>query len=269
MLTIDDRGGRVILHQPDGSQQEHALDTPEAFEAISAAWLRCGWDVKYVYGFAWMGRPIIQLPEDLIRIQEVIWRVRPDVIIETGVAHGGSLVFYASLFAAMGGGRVIGVDVAIQPHNRTAIETHALSHAITLFEGSSTDPATAAAVRTAVAPHERALVVLDSNHSCAHVEAELELYAPLVAPGSYIIACDGIMASLVGAPRAGADWGWNNPVSAVDAFVTRHPEFSLEEPSFPFNEGRVRRRVTYWPKAFLRRSHAPTSFPAAGEGACA
>lgn len=267
MLTIDDLGGRVILHQPDGSRQEHALDTPEAFEAVSAAWLRCGWDVKYVYGFAWMGRPIIQLPEDLIRIQEVIWRVRPDVIIETGVAHGGSLVFYASLFAAMGGGRVIGVELNIQPHNRDALETHPLSHAITLIEGSSADPATAAAVRAALAPHHRTLVVLDSNHSSAHVEAELELYAPLVAPGSYIVACDGIMASLTGAPRTGPDWGWNNPISAVDAFLSRHPEFVLEEPAFPFNEGKVRQRVTYWPKAFLRRVSVPGSFQAFGEGA--
>ena len=100
MLTIDERGGRIIVHDADGAPAaEHALDTPEAFAAVSDAWLRCGWDVKYVYGFTWMGRPVIQLPEDMIRIQEVIWRLRPDVVIETGVAHGGSLVFYASLFA--------------------------------------------------------------------------------------------------------------------------------------------------------------------------
>ncbi len=102
MLTIDEVGNRVIVQRPDGSRDELALDTAEAFEAVSAAWLRCGWDVKYVYGFTWMGRPIIQLPEDMVRIQEMIWRLRPDVVVETGVAHGGSLVFYASLFAAMG-----------------------------------------------------------------------------------------------------------------------------------------------------------------------
>jgi cephalosporin hydroxylase len=253
MLTIDERGGRVILDDADGMRTEHALDTPEAFEAVSAAWLRCGWDTKYVYGFSWKGRPIIQLPEDMIRIQEIVWRLRPDVIVETGVAHGGSLVFYASLFAAMGHGRTIGVDIEIRPHNRAAIEQHALAAYISLIEGGSTDPATVAAVYAAMEPGEHALVILDAKHTRAHVEAELELYAPLVRPGGYIVACDGIMASLAGAPRSAPDWDWNNPIGAVDAFLTRHAEFVLEEPAFPFNEGKVRQRVTYWPKAFLRR----------------
>jgi cephalosporin hydroxylase len=253
MLTIDERGGRVILHGAGGAQQEHALDTPEAFEAVSAAWLRCGWDVKYVYGFSWMGRPVIQLPEDMIRIQEVIWRLRPDVIVETGVAHGGSLVFYASLFAAMGHGRAIGIDIEIRPHNRAAIEAHPLAWYISLIEGSSIDPATVATVQGSMAPGEQALVILDANHSRAHVEAELELYAPLVPHGGYIVACDGIMAQLSGAPRSSPDWEWNNPIGAVDSFLLRHAEFVLEEPAFPFNEGKVRQRVTYWPKAFLRR----------------
>ena len=102
MLTIDEASGRVIVQRADGTQLEHALDTPDAFEAVSAAWLRCGWDTKYVYSFTWMGRPVIQLPEDMIRIQEVIWTLRPDVIIETRVAHGGSMVFYASLLSASG-----------------------------------------------------------------------------------------------------------------------------------------------------------------------
>lgn len=254
MLTIDERRGRVILHDADGTpRQEHALDTPEAFAAISAAWLRCGWDVKYVYGFTWMGRPIIQLPEDMIRIQELIWRVRPDVIVETGVAHGGSLIFYASLFAAMGHGRAIGIDIEIRPNNRAAIEAHPLARFIQLIEGSSTDKATVAAVFSAVAPVERALVILDSNHSRAHVESELEQYAPLVARDGYIVACDGIMAQLSGAPRSAPDWTWNNPPGAVQSFLARHAEFALEEPDFPFNEGKVRQRVTYWPNAFLRR----------------
>ena len=124
MLTIDERGGRVILHDSDGMRTEHALDTPEAFEAVSAAWLRCGWDVKYVYSFTWLGRPVIQLPEDHDPHQELVWRVRPDVIVETGVAHGGSLVFYASLFAAIGHGRVIGMDVDIRQHNRAGTAIH-------------------------------------------------------------------------------------------------------------------------------------------------
>ena len=253
MLTIDEAHGRVVVQHADGSAEEHNFDTPEAFEAVSAAWLRCGWDAKYVYGFTWLGRPVIQLPEDMIRIQEVIWRLRPDVIIETGVAHGGSLIFYASLFEAMGHGRVIGIDVDIRQPNRTAIEAHSLAARIMLIEGSSTAPSTLAAVRHTVAAGENVLIVLDSNHSRAHVEAELDLYAPLVSSGSYIIACDGIMAQLAGAPRTAPDWTWNNPIAAVDAFLARNTDFVLEEPAFPFNEGAVRNRVTYWPKSFLKR----------------
>jgi cephalosporin hydroxylase len=200
-----------------------------------------------------MGRPVIQLPEDMIRIQEVIWRLRPDVIVETGIAHGGSLIFYASLFEAMGHGRVIGIDIDIRRHNRTAIESHPLAKRITLVEGSSSAPATLAAVRHHIAPEDSVLVVLDSNHSRAHVETELDLYAPLVSRGSYIVACDGIMAQLAGAPRTAPDWTWNNPVAAVDAFLARNADFVLEEPAFPFNEGSVRNRVTYWPKSFLKR----------------
>jgi cephalosporin hydroxylase len=256
MLTIDEAHGRVTVSRADGTTDDLPFDSPEAFEAVSAAWLRCGWDVKYVYGFTWFGRPVIQLPEDMIRIQEVIWRLRPDVIVETGVAHGGSLVFYASLFEAMGHGRVIGIDVDIRRHNRVAIEAHALARRITLIEGSSTAPDTLEAVRRSITPVETVMVVLDSNHSRAHVEAELELYAPLVTPGCYIVACDGIMAQLAGAPRTAEDWTWNNPIAAIEAFLAHNADFVLEEPAFPFNEGVVRNRVTYWPKCYIRRSCA-------------
>ena len=253
MLTIDEARGHVTLAQPDGSAAVWPMDSPEAFSAVSRAWLRCGWDVKYVYGFTWMGRPIIQLPEDMIRIQEVIWRLAPDVVIETGVAHGGSLVFYAGLLAARGKGRVIGVDVEIRPHNRAAIEAHPMSGRIHLVEGSSTAPATVAAVRDMVRPGEVVLVILDSNHSRDHVAGELDAYASLVTSGSYIVACDGIMAQIAGAPRTQPDWTWNNPITAVDDFLNRNRAFRLEEPGFAFNEGAVRERVTYWPKCFLRR----------------
>jgi cephalosporin hydroxylase len=206
-----------------------------------------------VYSFSWLGRPIIQLPEDMIRLQEVIYRVKPDVIIETGVAHGGSLIFYASLMRAIGKGRVIGVDIEIRPHNRKAVEEHELAPYITLIEGSSIAPAVVERVRTKVLPGKTALVVLDSNHTKAHVLGELEAYSPLVTVGSYIVACDGIMAQVAGAPRTAADWTWNNPSAAAQEFASRHPEFVVEEPTFPFNEGVVRDRVTYWPSAFLKR----------------
>ena len=252
MLRIDEAAGIVIVDGPAG-ETTHALNSPEAFRLISKAWLRCGWDTKYVYSFSWMGRPIIQLPEDVLRIQEVIYRVKPDVIVETGVAHGGSLIFYASLFRAMGRGRVIGIDIEIRPHNRRAIEAHAMKPLITLVEGSSVDPAIVNEVRALIAPGETVLVLLDSNHTKAHVAAELEAYGPFVTPGSYIVATDGIMKEVAGAPRSSPDWGWNNPLDAAVEFAAKHPEFSLEEPEFPFNEGVIAERVTYWPKGFLRR----------------
>ena len=252
MITIDLEQGTVTLDGADGNAT-HALGTAEGFAAISRAWVRAGWDAKYVYGFTWMGRPVIQLPEDMIRIQEVIYAVQPDVIIETGIAHGGSLIFYASLCKAMDKGRVVGIDIEIRPHNRAAIEAHPLMSYLTLIEGSSTDPEIVARVAEHVKPGETVLVLLDSNHTRAHVLAELEAYAPLVTPGSYIVATDGIMSWLGNAPRTAEDWSWNNPREAAREFAEKHPEFVCEEPPQPFNEGMVRERVTYWPDAFLKR----------------
>ena len=165
-LSIDTEA-RTRSPRSEATADHLPLYSPEAFSALSQAWVKVGWGVKYTYGFTWMGRPMIQLPDDMIRIQEVIYRVRPDVLIETGVAHGGSLVFYASLFKAMGQGRVVGVDIEIRPHNRKAIEAHELSPYITLIEGSSTDPAVVAGGRAGQAgrkghggprfePHEEA-----------------------------------------------------------------------------------------------------------------
>src|SRR4051794_6393220 len=185
MLNIDMQAGFVEVDTDDG-RKRYPIGAPEAFELISRAWLRSGWDTKYVYGFSWMGRPIIQLPEDMIRIQEVIFDIKPDVIIETGVAHGGSLIFYASLCKAMEQGRIIGIDIEIRPHNRTAIESHPLFPFITLIEGSSIDESVAAQVRQHIKPGDRVLVLLDSNHTKEHVLAELDVYSPLVTTGSYI-----------------------------------------------------------------------------------
>ena len=253
MIEIDEEGGTVTVVGPDGSRTSLPMDSAEAFEAVSRAWLRCGWDAKHVYSFTWMGRPIIQLPEDMVRLQEVIHAVKPDLLIETGVAHGGSLVFYASLFAAMGKGRVVGVDIEIRPHNRTAIEAHPLSRLVTLIEGSSIDPATVARVRAQVRAEDKVMVVLDSNHTRDHVLAELDAYAPQVSVGSYIVACDGIMRDLRGAPRTKPDWQWNNPTQAARDFVARHSDFAIEPPPFAFNEGSVKRAVTYWPDGYIRR----------------
>jgi len=200
-----------------------------------------------------LGVPIIQLPEDMVRIQEVVFSVKPDVIVETGVAHGGSLVFYASLLAVMGGGRVVGVDVEIREHNRKAIEAHILSDGISLIEGDSISAETISQVNQHINPGDTVLVILDSNHSSEHVLEELRLYSPMVSDLSYIVACDGVMKQVSGAPRTSPDWTWNNPLTAIDTFLRENPEFSSFEPEWPFNESKLSERVTYWPKAFLRK----------------
>ncbi len=252
MIHIDLEKGQVTLDGADG-EASYALGSAEGFAAVSRAWLRSGWDAKYVYSFTWMGRPMIQLPDDMVRTQEVIYAIQPDLIIETGIAHGGSLMFYASLCKAMEKGRIIGVDIEIRPHNRQAIDAHPLRSYLTLIEGSSVDPAVVDQVRGHVRSGEVVLVLLDSNHTKAHVLAELEAYAPMVSAGSYIVATDGIMSWLGDAPRTQPDWSWNNPRDAAAEFAASHPDFVLAEPPFLFNEGVVRDRVTYWPGAFLKR----------------
>ena len=252
ITTIDEELNVVIVRDGD-TEVQYSLSSAEGFEAASRAWVRAGWDSKYVYSFAWMGRPIIQLPEDMIRLQEVIWDLKPDVLVETGVAHGGSLIFYASLFEAMGHGRVVGIDIEIRPHNREAIESHPMKKRIELLEGSSTAPEIVEQVKSMVKPGETVLVVLDSNHTKDHVLSELRAYGPLVSVGSYIVATDGVMEQVQGGPRTDSDWDWNNPKAAAHAFVAEDSRFVIEEPTFPFNEGVVTTRVTYWPDAFIKR----------------
>jgi len=252
-LEVDFEAASITAVGDDGQAHTLAMDSPEGFSAVSEAWVRVGWDTKYVYGFTWFGRPIIQLPEDLVRLQEVIYAVKPSLIIETGVAHGGGLIFYCSMLKAMGAGRAVGVDIEIRPHNRTAIEAHEFADRITLIEGSSVDPDTITQVAALVKPDDKVLVVLDSNHLKDHVAAELRAYGHFVSRGSYMVCCDGIMQQVVGAPRTKPEWAWNNPISAIEEFLAEDPRFVLEEPTFPFNEGKVKERITYWPKGFLKR----------------
>lgn len=242
-LTLDDAGQSKVLD----------LYSKAAFEVISREWVRVGWNQKYQYTFSWMGRPVIQLPEDMIRMQEVIFQIKPDVIIETGVAHGGSLIFYSSLCKAMEKGRVIGIDIEIRPHNRAAIEAHPLSDRITLIEGSSTAPEIVSQVKSLVKPGETVLVILDSNHTYAHVADELEAYADLVTPGSYIVATDGIMYDLADVPRGQPEWATDNPTWAARDFGAKHPEFVIEQPAWPFNESGLSQNITHWPEAWLKR----------------
>jgi cephalosporin hydroxylase len=251
-LSLDTETNILIL---ENAGQISILDlySKEAFEAISRQWVRVGWNQKYQYTFSWMGRPMIQLPEDMIRIQEVFFRVKPDVVIETGVAHGGSLIFYSSLCKVMEKGRVIGVDIEIRPHNRAAIESHALNERIMLIEGSSTAPEIVARVRSLVRPGETVLVILDSNHTYAHVHSELEAYSGLVTIGSYIIATDGIIGDLADVPRGTAGWSTDNPALAARDFAAKHAEFIIERPTWAFNESALDQNITHWPGAWLKR----------------
>jgi cephalosporin hydroxylase len=251
-ITIDTDRKSLVCENGRGCQ-ELPLYSPGAFEILSRQWLKVGWDQKYSYGFSWLGRPVIQLPEDLIRVQEVIYRVQPDVLIETGVAHGGSLVFFASLFKLLDKGRVIGVDIEIRPENRQAIENHPLAHLITLIEGDSIATETVAYVKSLIKPGEKILVVLDSEHSYRHVLRELEAYSELVACGSYIVATDGVMGDLADVPHGQAKWTTDNPEAAARDFAVHHPEFLLENPPRMFNESRTKTDLTYWPGAWLRR----------------
>lgn len=255
MISIDFDRALVTISSSDG-EILYPLDSNEAFEAVSRAWLRCGWDTKHVYSFTWLGRPIIQLPEDMFRIQEVIYKLRPDVIVETGIAHGGSLIFYAALCHTMGHGRVVGVDIEIRPHNRQAIEAHELYPYITLIEGDSLANGVLAQIGKEIADAAVVLVVLDANHTKEHVLGELHAYSPFVTVGSYIVVADGIMEDLVGAPRSGPDWATNNPKAAAEEFVRENCGFKIESPPFAFNEGTIKHAVTYWPGGYLKRVRA-------------
>ena len=251
-LTIDTEAKKLV-QEVDGRRKCINLYSKEAFELISYQWLKVGWNQKYSYAFTWMGRPIIQIPEDMIRIQDVIYQIKPDVIIETGVAHGGSLIYYASLCKLMGKGYVIGIDIEIHPHNRKAIESHEMFPYITLFEGSSIDPAIVDQVKSIVKKNKTVLVILDSCHSRQHVLDELEAYHDLVSPGSYIVATDGILRDLGDVPRGYDYCKEGNPIEAVDEFLKVHPDFALEKPDWLFNESQLTENITYWPDAWLKR----------------
>lgn len=201
---------------------------------------------QYSYNFAWMSRPIIQYPQDVVAMQELIWDVRPDLIIETGIAHGGSLIFSASMLAlldisdaitigasidpALSQRKVIGVDIDIRAHNLAAIESHPMSSRIQMIQGSSIDPDVVAKVREIAGNHDRVLVSLDSNHTHAHVLAELEAYAPMVSVGSYCVVFDTIVEDMSGDMFPDRPWGpGDNPKTAVWEYLKSHPEFEINK----------------------------------------
>ena len=251
-LTIDTASG-VLSREDNGQSSSFPLYSREAFELISREWVRVGWAANYYFTLSWFGRPILQLPEDLVRLQEVVYRLRPDVIIECGIYSGGSMLFHASLFEAIGKGRVIGIDKHIPEDTRVAVNSHRLARRIEMIEGNSIAPEVVEQVRTKIKPGETVLVILDSNHSKAHVAGELTAYSPLVTPGFCIIAADGIMRDLTDVPGGERSWTHDNPAEAALEFAATHPEFELRQPEWPFNRSDLRANITYWPDAWLWR----------------
>lgn len=185
---------------------------------------------QYSYNFSWMGRPIIQYPQDLLAMQEIIWEVKPDLIIETGIAHGGSLIYYASLLELIGKGEVLGIDIDIRAHNKIEIEKHPMFKRIRMIQGSSIDETILEKVKEVAAGKETILVCLDSNHTHEHVLRELELYSPFVSKGSYLVVFDTIVEYL---PenyfKEKRPWGiGNNPRTAIAEFLKKHQEFAID-----------------------------------------
>jgi cephalosporin hydroxylase len=197
---------------------------------LSMQWMLGSARHRYTYNFRWLGRPVIQFPQDLVALQELIWTVRPSAIVETGIAHGGSLVFCASMLQLIGGdGIVVGVDVDIRAYNREAIESHPMAHRIRMVEGSSIDPGTVRQVEDLVAGRQPVMVILDSMHTHDHVLAELEAYSPLVRAGSWLVVLDTVIEDMPKGWFTDRPWDvGNNPKTAVHEFLRRNDRFAID-----------------------------------------
>lgn len=241
-----------------------AMGQDVGLQRLSHTWLEAIAAHRYSHNFRWMGRPIIQVPQDIVAMQELIWDIRPDLIIETGIAHGGSLIFSASMLALLDMSeaieqntsfdpqqsrrKVIGIDIDIRPHNRAAIEAHPMASRIHMIEGSSIAPDVVAAVHTLARDYHRVLVCLDSNHTHDHVLAELEAYAPLTSVGSYCVVFDTAVEDMPKAMFPDRPWGpGNNPKTAVWAYVDNHPEFEIDKMV------QHKLQITVAPDGYLRR----------------
>jgi cephalosporin hydroxylase len=223
------------LFKQEGAREIAAQGADAALKAASREWINRAQARKYSYHFEWLGRPVIQYPQDIVAMQELIFAVQPDLIVETGIAHGGSLIFHASMLelnAACGGppdASVLGVDIDIRAHNRAAIEAHPMARRIAMLQGSSVAPEIVAEVRARAAGRRRVLVSLDSNHTHAHVLAELEAYAPLTSVGSYCVVFDTVIEDMPVELFHDRPWKpGDNPKTAVREYLKRHPEFEID-----------------------------------------
>ena len=220
---------KIILKNKD-EEFEVNLYSKEGIEMLSNLWIKGAAEFKLMYELTWMGRPIIQFGTDMIMLQELIWKIKPEIFIETGIAHGGSLIYTASLFELMGNnGQVIGIDVEIRAHNRVAIETHSMFKRIKMIEGSSISESTINDLEKLLDKGKTTMVMLDSNHSREHVLSELRLYSKYVSVGSYIIVQDGSQEWVSDIPRGKPEWKEDNPLAAIEIFLKDNDDFVIDE----------------------------------------
>ena len=220
----------------------------EVLKELTHAWFERVSAHEYSYHFKWMGRPVIQFPQDLVAIQEIIWEVKPELIIETGVARGGSIAFLASMLELVGGeGHVVGVDIDLREHNREALGRHPMSRRMTLLEGSSTSELVIDQVHKLASERRPTLVILDSNHTHDHVLTELDLYSPLVGAGSYLIVMDTIIEEMPPSFSSTRPWGpGDNPATAVAEFLNKSDRFVVDRSI------ETRLQITVAPGGYLR-----------------
>lgn len=203
---------------------------------------------QYSYNFTWMGRPIIQYPQDMLAMQELIWEIQPDLIIETGIAHGGSLIFYASIMELIGKGKVLGIDIDIREHNRKEIEQHPMFKRIEMIQGSSVSEETYAQVKSHAENAKTIMVCLDSNHTHDHVLKELELYAPFTSVNSYCVVFDTVVELLPDDMFPNRPWSvGDNPMTAMETYLKDHPEFEID------HQIDNKLLVSVAPKGYLKR----------------
>lgn len=213
------------------NQNIEILKEDKNIQGFSNIWLRESIRYKYSYNFTWMGRPIVQYPQDILAMQEIVWQIKPDLIIETGIAHGGSLIFYASMLELNGGkGEILGIDIDIRQHNRVEIEKHPMFKRITMIEGSSIDSEIVKQAYDLAQGKNKVLVILDSKHTHDHVLKELELYSPLVTKDSYLVVFDTVVEDLPDDFYPNRPWGkGNNPKTAVKEFLRTSDRFEIDK----------------------------------------
>lgn len=219
------------LFQDEVSNNIIKLSEDISLHELSLKWMNTTAQYKYTYNFSWLGRPIIQFPQDIIAMQEIIWQVKPDLVIETGIAHGGSLIFYSSMMELLGGeGQVLGIDIDIRAHNRMEIEKNPMYKRITMLEGSSIDPHIVKEVYAFAKEKKKVIIVLDSLHTHDHVARELELYSPLVSRGSYLVVFDTIIEDMPENSFPNRPWDkGNNPKTAVWEFLKKNERFIIDK----------------------------------------